>query len=366
MAKASATSMFTAAGLKVVPTESSTPAWDFDELLDLAVEKEASDIHFGATSKIALRIFGEIRFVETAGVLDQDTAERLIIGLIKNKTKQQELFQKRELDFSYQHSDGTVFHCNAFFRRGHLSIVMRRIPKSIPTLDQLGLPPAVKMFCQSRQGFLLVCGPANSGKSVTISAILEQINESRVAHVVTIEDPIKYLFTDKQCIFSQRELYSDASCFDAAMRATLRQDSNIVMIDKMRDQTTLNAAMDLCESGNLVLSTLNATSASQTIKRLVQSVGVDQREPMLCRIADNLVGIISQRLLPKVGGGLVGVYEVMIANKVIREAISQGQLTKLNSIITNSEILGMVNMHKFAEALVERGVVSPDSLKLIH
>ncbi len=360
MAKVSAFPTPAEADLQAVPAESGTSdeaTLDLEELLDLAIEKEASDVHFGTGSKIALRLFGEIRFVETAGKLSKSEAERLIFGLLKNKTEQDKLRKQHELDFSHQHTDGTIFRCHAFFRSGRISIVMRRMPKSVLTFDQLGLPPAVNELVQARQGLIIVCGPAGSGKSTTLAAILEAINESRAAHVVTIEDPIKYLFTDQKCVFSQRELHRDTESFQTALHTALRQDSDIILLSELSDPEVITAALSLCEKGRLVLGTLHTTSAAETVERLVQAFPVAQREPLLARLSDNLTGIINQRLLPKINGGRVGIYELLLANGVVRDAIRQGNIFQLDTIVAHSEMLGMVDLKKSAQNLVDRGVV---------
>jgi twitching motility protein PilT len=348
-----ATSEFTA-----VPSEapeSAGPTLDLKELLDLAIDSEASDIHFGAESRIALRIFGEIRFVDAAGTLSVAEAERLITSLLKGQTERDQLAKERELDFSYKHIDGTTFRCNAFYRRGRISIVMRRIAKSMPSMAELGLPAAVQRFTQAKQGLILVCGPTGSGKSTTLCSMLEEINEHRVEHVVTIEDPIEYIFTDKQCVFSQRELHYDTHSFEAALRAAMRQDPDIVMIGELRDRETITAALNLCETGHLVLSTLHTSSAAQTISRLSQAFPLEQRPAVLGRIADSIVGVVSQRLVPKTNGGRVGVFEIMVGTPAIRNAIRQGDIPQMENTISTSAETGMITMRKSAQRLIAQG-----------
>lgn len=330
---------------------------DLAELLDLAIEKEASDVHLGTGSKIALRIYGEIRFIETAGVLTEKEAERLIFAMLKGQHERDKLLQNRELDFSYKHNDGTTFRGHAFFRRGRMSAVMRRIAKAVPTIDELGVPSIVHQFAQAKQGLVLVTGPTGSGKSTTLCSVLEEINETRVEHIVTIEDPIEYIFTDKKCVFSQRELYYDTHSFEAALRAAMRQDPDIVMIGELRDRETITSALNLCETGHLVFSTLHTSSAAQTISRIAQAYPLEQRDAILGRIADSLLGVVSQRLLPKIGGGRVGVYEVMTGSGAIRNAIRQWDLPMIENTIATSGDAGMITMKRAADELIRRGLI---------
>jgi len=336
---------------------------DLAELLDLAIEKEASDIHFGARSKIALRIFGEIRFIETAGILTEKTAEKLIFSMLKGGEEKDRLLQERELDFSYKHIDGTTFRCNAFHRRGRVSVVMRRIAKTVPSIDELGIPAIARQFIQAKQGLVLVCGPTGSGKSTSLCSMLEEINETRVEHVVTIEDPIEYVFTDKKCVFSQRELHYDTKSFEAGLRAAMRQDPDIVMIGEMRDQETITAALNLCETGHLVFSTLHTSSAAQTISRLVQAFPLDQRDAILGRISDSLLGVVSQRLVPKIGGGRAAIFELMQASSAIKNAIRQWDLPQMENTIATSVDQGMITMRRSAEDLLNRGVIDLASVQ---
>lgn len=354
------------AAFTAVPTESPAAAsdstLDLKELLDLAIDSEASDIHFGAESKIAMRIFGEIRFVEAAGTLTKAEAERLIFGMLKGQAEREQLQAERELDFSYKHVDGTTFRCNAFYRRGRISVVMRRIAKSVPSMADLGLPEAVQRFTQARQGLILVCGPTGSGKSTTLCSMLEDINEKRVEHVVTIEDPIEYIFTDKQCVFSQRELHYDTHSFEAALRAAMRQDPDIVMIGELRDRETITAALNLCETGHLVLSTLHTSSAAQTISRLSQAFPLEQRPAVLGRIADSLVGVVSQRLVPKVQGGRSAVFEVMVGTPAIANAIRQGDIPQMENSISTSADVGMITMRKSAQRQIDQGIIEQSAV----
>lgn len=342
----------------LTPLQTDGPRLELAEILDLAIEKEASDIHFGGDERIGLRIYGEIRFVDGAGFLAPSQAEGLIDQMLT--TDERAVLRTRlELDFSYTHTDGTAFRCNAFFRRGKLSIAMRRIAKSVPAIEELHLPPAVRQLITAKQGLILVCGPTGSGKSTTLCAMLEEINATRVEHVVTIEDPIEYVFTNKRCIFSQRELHHDTHSFEAALRSAMRQDPDIVMIGEMRDAETITAALNLCETGHLVFSTLHTSGASQTMSRIAQAFPIEQRDAILGRIADSLLGVLSQRLVTKIGGGRVGLFELVLGTDAVKSSIRQGDLPQLENAIATSGETGMVTMKRSAIDLVESNVVDP-------
>ena len=343
---------------KNIPSKSEiTIKFDLNKLLDLAIGKKASDIHIGAENKVALRIFGEIHFVESFDLLSEVEAEQLIFKMLKGKAEIAKLQNDREFDFSYQHTDNTNFRCNAFYRHGKIALVMRQVDKTLPALDELGLPAAVRELIQNKQGLILVCGPTGNGKSTTLRVLLEEINETRVEHIITIEDPIEYTFTNKKCIFSQRELHYDTHSFDAALRMTLREDPDIVMIGEMRDKETISAALNLCETGHLVFSTLHTNDGPQTINRLMQAFSLDQRDAMLARLADSLLGVLSQRLLPKKGGGRAAIFELMLATGAIRNAIRKGDTPQLENTVTTSIESGMINMRQSAKQMVEQGII---------
>ncbi|MFH0776786.1 MAG: PilT/PilU family type 4a pilus ATPase [Patescibacteria group bacterium] len=335
-----------------------TPAvFDLQKLLDLAIAKQASDIHLGADQKTALRIFGEIHLVESLPILDEPSAEAVIFKMLKGQVEIERLKVDREFDFSYQHSDGTNFRCNAFYRRGRIALVMRQVDKVLPALEEIGVPAAIHDLIRRKQGLILMCGPTGSGKSTTLRSMLEEINETRIEHVITIEDPIEYIFTNKKCIFSQRELNYDTRSFDAALRVALREDPDIVMVGEMRDRDTITAALNLCETGHLVFSTLHTNSASQTVNRLMQAYPLDQRDAVLARLADSLIAILSQRLVPKKGGGRIAVFELMITTAAIRNAIRKGDTPQLDNTITTSSNQGMISMRRFSQDLIARGLV---------
>ena len=236
-------------------------------------------------------------------------------------------------------------------------MVMRRIARTVPTLTDLGVPTSAQDLAKAKQGLVLVCGPTGSGKSTTLCALLEQVNATRVEHVVTIEDPIEYIFENKKCIFSQREIGTDTPSFSLALRAAMRQDPDIVMVGELRDQETITTALNLCETGHLVLATMHTSGASQTLSRIVQAYPLEQRTAILGRVADSLLGVISQRLVTKKEGGLTALFEVLLATPGVRASVRSGDLPQLENTLATSAASGMQTMRHAAHKAIEAGLV---------
>ncbi|MBI5415090.1 PilT/PilU family type 4a pilus ATPase [Candidatus Peregrinibacteria bacterium] len=329
-----------------------------DDLLDLVIDQEASDIHFGANARIAIRINGQICFVDNVPPLTREQSERIIYGMIPTESMKETLIRTRELDFAYEHKDGTAFRVNLFYKRKNLSGVMRRISSAAWSIDEIGLPHAVYNLIRAKQGLILVTGPTGSGKSTSMQSMLDHINKHRVEHILTIEDPIEFVFTPDKSIISQREIGSDTLSFANALRGALRQDPDVVMIGEMRDPETIMAAMNLSETGHLVFSTLHTSSAPQTISRIASAFPPEQQMQIYSRLADTLIGVISQRLVPRADRpGRVAIYEFMVVNAAIRNLIRQGDVAQMPNAIQSGASLGMIRMEKYAEQLAEDGII---------
>ena len=329
-----------------------------NDLLDLAIDKEASDIHFSAGSKVGLRIFGKIHFIDNIDALNKKQARNLIFALVPNPLQRKKIYEERELDASYEHYNGVNFRVNIFFKRGKVAAVLRKIASNAMSMEQLGLPPAVQDLLQKKQGLLLVTGPTGSGKSTSMQSMLEYVNKTRVEHILTIEDPIEYIFENKKSIFSQREVGKDTHSFPAALRASLREDPDVVMIGEMRDAETIQAAMKLSETGHLVISTLHTSSAPQTIARLVSSFPSTDHEQVRSRLADSLLGVLSQRLIPRADrDGRVAIYELMIVNSAIRNIIRTGDMTQIHNAMLSGREIGMILMEDYARELEAQEIV---------
>lgn len=330
----------------------------FDDLLDLCIDSNASDLHLAEQEKIAMRIYGKIAFVEGASKLTKEQAETLIFGMIKNPLHKERLLQAKELDFAYQHKDGTNFRVNVFFKKQCLAAVLRIIGRTAPDMQDLGLPPAIEELINKKQGLILVTGPTGSGKSTTMQSLLQYINNNRVDHIVTIEDPIEFVFESQKSIFSQREVGEDTLSFSNALRSVLREDPDVVMIGEMRDPETIMAAMNLSETGHLVISTLHTSGAPQTIHRLVSAFPPEHHNQIQSRLADTLIGVLSQRLVPRIDkSGRIGIFELMIVNSALRNIIRQGDFSQIYNSMLAGRAAGMINMQDYAYALSQQGII---------
>ena len=339
---------------------------DIEDVLNLAIEKSASDIHLAENSPIALRVNGEIHFIDSIPKLSKKQAEHLILEQLmeNNKVAIEDFIKNREADFAYEcKKDGTPFRCNGFFKRNCISAVLRRIERNAKTIDELGLPEAVYKFTSAKQGLVLVTGPTGSGKSTTMCALLEEINRSRVEHILTIEDPIELIFQPKKSIFSQRELHHDTLSFPSALRASLREDPDVVMIGELRDAETTTAALNLSETGHLVFSTLHTSGASQTISRILSSFPPSMQVQVRARLADSLLGVLSQRLVPKIAGGRIGIFELIIMNGALRNIVRSGEMSQMDNAIQTGSGAGMISMQRYAYLLVREGIIAEENIK---
>lgn len=330
---------------------------ELDELIDITIAENGSDIHLSAGYNPTIRVSGTLIPLVKKTKLSGDDP----MGFLKTiLTKEQlALFEsEQELDFSYSHSDGTRFRGNACFQRGFVSLTFRLIPKVIRTLTELGLPPVLETFAQRKQGFFLVVGPVGQGKSTTLAAIIDYINSYRAEHIITIEDPIEYLFEPKQCIIHQREVRVDTKDFHSALISAFRQDVNVIMVGEMRGADTISAAVTAAETGHLVLSTLHTNSAAQTIDRIIDSFPEHQQDQIRMQLASSLAGIFSQRLVPRIAGGMMPAYELLINTKAVANMIREKRTHEINTVIETSSEEGMISMNASLADLIRKGEIT--------
>src|SRR3989339_415928 len=309
------------------------------ELLDLVIAKDASDLHLVVGSPPTLRISGRLEFVGNQP-LTHELAQELVLALVTLQQKD-ELLVNKELDFGYQYQDKGRFRVNAYFQQYHLSAALRLIHSVIKTPEELKLPPLVHSFAKLRQGLILVTGPTGHGKSSTLAAIIEEINQTRADHIVTIEDPIEFIYHPKKSIISQREMKADTHSWDIALRSVLREDPDVVLVGEMRDFETISAALTVAETGHLVFATLHTNSAAQTIDRIIDVFPESQQAQARLQLSGNLEAVLSQRLVPKITGGRTVAYEIMLATGAVKTAIREGRTHTLDNIIMTSAESGM-------------------------
>jgi len=286
---------------------------ELEELLRLVIERGASDLHISVGRKPTLRIDGTLVLIEEKDVIDDGYAERFVMEILKEDQRARFL-ENKELDFSYNFEDIARFRVNVFMQKGKFAAAMRLIPTAIRTLDELGHPPILHNVAKTSQGFFLVVGPTGHGKTTTLAAMIDIINRERAEHIITVEDPIEYLFTQDKSLIDQREVGSDTRDFHSALRSMFRQDVNVAMIGEMRDPETMAAAVTAAETGHLVFSSLHTNNAAQTIDRIIDSFPAAQQNQIRSQLSSTLLGIFSQRLVPRVSGGLIPAYELLIAN----------------------------------------------------
>lgn len=297
------------------------------QLLKTVVKQGASDLHIVAGSPPALRIDGKIVRVK-ATELTRDEAKQLCYSVI-NDDQRARFENVKELDFSFDVKGTARFRGNLLYQRASVSGVFRRIPMDVPAMESLGLPQAIQDIVNFPHGLVLLTGPTGSGKTTTIASLIDKINRERRGHIVTLEDPIEYLFKHKLCIVNQREVTVDTLDYSTALRHLLRQDPDVCLIGEMRDMETINTAMNVAETGHLVFATLHTQSAVQTITRLVMVYPGDEQERVRVQLSLTLQAVVSQRLIPKIGGGVVGAYEVLLMTPSIRNLIRENKLHQI-------------------------------------
>ncbi len=334
------------------------------ELLVATARQNASDLHLAVGRRPTLRLDGVLVPLQKEAVMTPESAEELIGGLLLTPELKEKFLRDKQVDFAYGFEDKARFRVNVFMQRGYLAAALRLIPARIRTIEELGLPPILHDFTRLSQGFILAVGPAGHGKSSTLAAVLDEINHTRSDHIITIEDPIEYLFTQDRCIVSQREVGSDTPTFHAALRTVLRQDPDVIMVGEMRDAVSISTAMTAAETGHLVFSTLHTNSAAQTIDRIIDSFPSGQQGQVISQLAATLVAIVSERLLPRVSGGRVPAMEIMLVNPAIRNLIRERKIYQIDLVIETSLQEGMVTLNRSLVKLIKNKVVSLENAEL--
>jgi twitching motility protein PilT len=332
-------------------------------LLTAAARENASDLHLAVGRHPTLRIDGALMPLEKEPILTPEIVEGLVEAMLTPE-QYEKLKRMRQIDFAYSFEDKVRFRVNIYYQRGYLAAALRLIPGRIRTIDDLGLPPILHDFAKLSQGFVLMVGPAGHGKSTTLAAILDEVNHNRADHIITIEDPIEYLFTQDRCITSQREVGADVETFHGGLRTLLRQDPDVVMIGEMRDAVSISTAMTAAETGHLVFSTLHTNSASQTIDRIIDSFPPEQQSQVISQLAATLVGIVSQRLLPRISGGRVPATEIMIMNPAIRNLIRERKVYQIDLVIETSLQEGMITLNRSMANLIRNKEITMESAEL--
>lgn len=330
------------------------------QLLEATIKNNASDLHIAEGHPPVLRISRKLAFLAKENPLTAEEVQGVSFALM---TEEQiaEFVKEKEIDFSYNFEGRARFRVNIFYQTGTVSAALRLVPERIRSLEELKLPVRLHQFCEYTQGFVLVVGPSSHGKSTTLAAMIDEINHNRAAHIITIEDPIEYVFKDDKSMINQRELHLDTLSFSKALKSTFREDPDVIMVGEMRDTETMSTAITAAETGHLVFATLHTNSAGQTIHRIVDNFQGDQQAQIRAQLASSLVGIISQRLVPAIGGGVVPACEIMFNTPAISNLIRDNKIYEIPLVIETSSEAGMVSLNRSLSELVRKGIVDIDS-----
>ena len=326
-------------------------------LLEEVIKKKASDLHIQVGLPPMLRIDGALLPVTGADALTEEGVEALVFAILDEDQKQI-LLKDKEFDFSFAFGELGRFRVNAFHERGNLAAALRLIPNEILTIEQLALPEVVNKFADYPRGLVLVTGPTGSGKSTTLAALIHKINTERSAHIVTIEDPIEFTHKSEKSVIVQREVHYDTSSFSAALRSSLRQDPDVVLLGEMRDLETIAAAITIAETGHLVFATLHTNSAAQSIDRMIDVFPPHQQPQIRAQLSNILMAICAQRLVPSIGGGRVAAAELLIATPAVRNIIREGKSHQLEAVIQTGAEYGMASMDKTLVNLIHNGTIT--------
>lgn len=336
---------------------------EIEDLIDIVIQEGGSDLHLSAGRFPNIRVSGQlVQLVNKKTLQDEDI--KGMAEALMGKERFTAFLERQEMDFSYDHKNGTArLRGNAFFQKGSVGVALRLIPK-VKTIEELKLPTVIQEFARKKQGFFLVVGPVGQGKSTTLASMINLINNERSEHIVTIEDPIEYMFESNKSIIDQREVGIDTKGFDTALKSVFREDVNVIMIGEMRTYETMATAVTAAETGHLVLSTLHTNTASQTIDRIIDSFPPTQQDQIRTQLASSLIGIFSQRLIPRVTGGLVPAYELLINNNAVANLIREKRTHEIDVVIETGFGEGMIDMNRSLLELVRNGEITMENAYL--
>jgi twitching motility protein PilT len=329
------------------------------DLLQILVDRGGSDLHITSGTYPQIRIAGKlVQLTQFEQLTPQDT-QRLAYSVL-NEAQKQKFEEENEIDLSFGIQGLARFRCNVYRQRGAVGTAIRVIPYQIRGFDELGLPPIVRELADRPKGLVLVTGPTGSGKSTTLSAMIDKINSERSEHIITIEDPIEFVHPHKKCVVNQREVYADTHSFKNALKTILRQDPDVVLVGEMRDLETISAAITIAETGHLTFATLHTNSCAQTINRIIDVFPMGQQSQVRAQLSLVLEGVLSQTLIPKVGGGRVMAMEIMVATPAIRNLIREEKIHQIYSAIQSGSKYGMQTMNQSLAELVKKRQISRD------
>lgn len=329
-------------------------------LLRMVAQQGASDLHLNVGRHPTLRIDGKLYPINQDAILSPIEVKEMGEVIISEENREK-LIKNGHVDFSYNFEEKSRFRVNAFFQQGYLSIAMRLILKEIKTLKQLNIPETLYDIINCSQGLFLVVGPVGHGKSTTLASLINEINQKQEKHIITIEDPIEYIYEQNKCIINQREVHRDTKSFQTALEAVFREDANVVLIGELRDLDTIATAITAAETGHLIFATLHTNDAAQTIDRIIDVFPSHQQNQIRAQLSNSLLGVFSQRLVLGLDGGRIPAFEIMLKNHAIENLIREGKNHQINNVIETSLEQGMITLDRSLADLIKRGLVSIDS-----
>jgi twitching motility protein PilT len=333
------------------------------ELIDYMMQQDASDLHLSEGRLPIIRVAGELIPLVKKKPLARVDLKGMLDQFIDQKHKEAFL-EEKEVDFAYDHEATVRFRGHAYFQTGKICIALRLIPKNIKTFEELNLPPILETFANKQQGFFLCVGPTGNGKSTTLASMIEHINVHRLEHIITIEDPIEYMFESKKAIIDQREVREDTPDFHTALRGMFREDIDVLMVGEMREPETISTAVTAAETGHLVFSTLHTNSAPQSVARIIDSFVAEQQNQIRIQLASSLLGIFSQRLIPRVSGGMIPAFELLINTTAVSNLIRENRVHEISTVIETGLDQGMIDLNRTLADLVQAGEITVENAYL--
>lgn len=336
---------------------------EFDSLITTVVKEEASDLHLAEGRQPIIRSNGFLIPLSTHPVLTKQDMKNILDELI-DVSKKEIFLEKKEVDFAYYDNNNARFRGNAYFQMDKISIALRLVPKKIKTFNELKLPDILETFINKQQGFFLIVGPTGHGKSTTMASMIEEINLQRLEHIITIEDPVEFIFESKKSIIDQREVLQDTPDFRTALHGAFRQDIDVLMIGEMRTPDDISTAVTAAETGHLVFSTMHTNNAAQTIERIIDSFDTRQQTQIRTQLAASLIGIFSQRLIPRISGGLIPAVELLINNSAVANLIRDNRVHEIGLVIETGSDQGMIDLNRYLSDLVRAGEITIENAYL--
>jgi twitching motility protein PilT len=334
---------------------------EIEELILSVIHQGGSDLHLGAGRVPAIRVSGELIFLTKHAPFTQEDIEG-VLTLVLGEERINKFKAEQEVDFAYDFRGEARLRGNAFFQKGLMNVVFRLIPK-VKTLSELHLPPVLAELAKKKQGFFLVVGPVGQGKSTTLAAMIDLINNEQTRNIVTIEDPIEHVYSPNKSMISQREVGIDTKDIHTALKSVFREDVNVIMIGEMRDPETISTAVTAAETGHLVLSTLHTNNASQTIDRIIDAFPSSQQDQIRAQLSTSLLGIFSQRLVPRITGGLIPAYELLLNNSAVSNLVREKRTHEIDVVIETGLESGMIDFNHSLLELVRTGEISIESAR---